>query len=186
MENRKDRAETFETGVGAGCKFEYFRAISKHEQPVVSDYAECLGDLCCRASHASCWLRCIALQENVLIFEDDVMCDHKIDWVSLTRKIDSFSADEVIFFGDSKNTHAYIVTPLSASILLEKHLEIVNPVNLVQMSVDHRIQYSVNQGWVSLERIKDVHFWQHGDRVRSDNEWGNPIDLGKNIIYPNG
>ena len=184
MDDRVDRAETFESGVGKDCDFEYFRAISKREQPVVSDYKECLGDLCCRASHAACWLRCVALQENLLIFEDDVMCDTDIDWASLSEKADAIPENSVAFFEGRGNTHAYVVTPNSAAELLERHLEIVNPVNMVQMSVDHRIQYSAHQGWVDLEIIEGTHFWQHGDRERSDNEWGNPIALGVDITYP--
>lgn len=184
MDDREDRAESFESGVGKDCEFAYFRAISKREQPVVSDYKECLGDLCCRASHAACWLRCVALQENLLIFEDDVLCDHEIDWAKITKDADALGENSVGFFGVGVNTHAYVVTPTSAAELLEKHLEIVNPVNMVQMSVDHRIHYSANQGWVDIETFEGTNFWQHGDRERSDNEWGNPISLGKDITFP--
>jgi GR25 family glycosyltransferase involved in LPS biosynthesis len=184
LKRREDRHKSFTEGVGKDCPFEYLDAIDKNENHFVSDYFECRGDLCCRASHALAWMKCIAMQENFLIFEDDVLTDQTVDWKALENLVDNFKGNEVLFFTERCNTHAYVVTPVSAEVLLEEHIRCVNPVNMVQMSVDHRIQYRRWRNHFSVHILEGYRFYQHGDRERSDNEWTWPEKLGKNISYP--
>ena len=182
-ESRVDRKRQFEGGVGKFLNFQYL-CVDKSNQPVVSDYAECIGDLCCRASHAKCWLEAVRHQENVLIFEDDVLCNNRVIPAPLEAVVSAAKGNKVMFFDERRSTHAYVVTPESAGVLLDLHLEIVCPVNLTQMSVDHRIYWSHNNGYIESIYIPGYEFYQEGDRESSDNEWSNPIDLGKKIIYP--
>jgi hypothetical protein len=55
---------------------------------------------------------------------------------------------------------------------------------MVQLSVDHRIHWTAGQGYIQSIFVSGYNFWQVGDRESSDNEWNNPISLGKKIIYP--
>lgn len=182
-ESRLDRKKQFEEGVGKHLDYEYL-CVDKADNAVVSDYYECLGDMCCRASHAKCWLEAVRLQQNVLIFEDDVQCEEEVKPSGLQPLVDATKGDQVMFFSESRDTHAYVVTPESAAILLHLHLDIVSPVNMVQLSVDHRIHWTAGQGYIQSIFVSGYNFWQVGDRESSDNEWNNPISLGKKIIYP--
>ncbi len=201
---RKDREQSFSDGIGRQIPFEWLAAVDKRKQDVVSDYAGCVGDLCCRASHAIAWMRALQLQENVLIFEDDARTIQKLDWTEIVAECEQFKGNHVLFFsaalGRSEGvsgawshvtrhtphlaTHAYMVTPQSAAVLLEHHLRIVNPVTMVQMSVDRRIRQLGRDGYLRILNHRLINIYQLGVRAYSDNEWKNPTGLGREIISP--
>ena len=181
---REDRKKTFEEGVGKNIPFEYLDAVDRNKQTLVSDYAECAGSLSCRASHALAWCRCLFYGENTLVFEDDVLTRTDFDSSILSTTVDSVTGNTVAFFDDRLSTHAYVVTPESAMSMLDRHLRIVNPINQVQMSVDHRMRFMRKSGFIDISVVDGFSFYQHGLRKYSDNDWKCPLGLNKVIVQP--
>lgn len=206
---RRDRELKFLSGVGSMIEFEWLLAVNKRTQTVVENYSSCVGDLCCRASHAIAWMKSIAYQENVLVLEDDVTTNQEIDWAQMCYECDKFTGNEVLRFGNQipaslkgrkepwvKSidagmlngrhwpTHAYVVTPVSAATLLDLHLRIVNPVSVLQMSVDHRLKAWSIAGVVQSHHSTIWSFTQNGARRFSDNDWSGPRKVGAKIISP--
>jgi hypothetical protein len=126
----------------------------------------------------------VSLQQNVLIFEDDVQCDKPVTTASLQPFVDAAKGDQVVCLNEKYDGCAYVVTPESAAILLDLHLNIVSPINYVQMSVDHRLGWSASQGYIQRIFAPGHDFYQTCLREESDLEWNSPIGLGKEIIHP--
>ena len=75
-------------------------------------------------------------------------------------------------------------SPKAAAKILDLHIQIVNPVNLVQLSVDHRLRYHADRGVFKHVNVEGFSFYQTGLRELSDNQWNWPEKLGKTIHYP--
>lgn len=210
LSRRPDRKKMFEDAIGRlipGDCLDFISGVDGSTMWILEDFEGCHGDLACRASHAIAYMECLKLQENVLIFEDDAVTNDDFNWDQIVKDSDHFSGKEVLFYRAAKNpkgvpadfgnwfnhkrsmgqlqTHAYMVTPKSAAILLERILRLPCPVNMMQMSVDHPLFKMGHEGVIDVKNHSFFCIWQRPRKATgSDLQWSWPEARGRKPFRP--
>ena len=204
LPRREDRHVTFSSGVGSKLPYEYFNAVDGQDISLVESYYGMGGSLACRASHAALWVKAIATNKTTIIFEDDCLLRDDIVWSDMKRDIldvvDKCDKPYILGFssrripdvespftmwrewlggGATFGTHAYVVSPSAAAILVDLYVRIPNPIGTRDHSVDHRMRNLCKKGLFKIYVHEKIHIYQTQKRSESDNDWKTIQRLGR-------
>lgn len=148
-----------------GCDYEFIAAIDGRQLPLEwqnkasssNFYNQITGnvgfaspnEIACFASHYLCWKKCIELDQNVIVLEDDVLLLHdfssslnylnllvdKLDYVRLMalekhRKMQRVTEKLVLYSDFPCGTQGYIITPYAAKKLVKHAKKFYSPVDM--------------------------------------------------------
>lgn len=175
-----------------GIKFEFFDAIDgKIENPIFDHYKGktfskkgyhlTKGELGCYASHYLLWKKCVELNENIIVLEDDVIIDKKLffDILENLHKLtkgfyklypgektkhcvidkDTFIHSSIVKYKSiTMMTAGYILTPSCAKMLLDNSDEWVEAVDdFMDKEWVHKIpKYGIYPYCISIRDIPSI------------------------------
>jgi glycosyl transferase family 25 len=159
---------------------EWFNAIYDEEKSKkYRSYSLVGGEKGCFSSHVGAWLRCIQLNEPVIVLEDDctllptffekikTIRISSFEYVKLERRSDGYEVDD-IFMINKKNrsgTVGYYLSPVGA-------FKFLSTLNDIYMPIDHYIGMSWKHKVAPIGLINQIitHEGQFGTDIQHDRQ----------------